>query len=444
MLLVILLYVVVAVLFVIDALMREDNTYRVVCRIAVILSVPIIGILLYILDGRRRRLRRAELTQGCRPGLARLVHNSCGEPVTLHNSVEVLHNANATYAAIIGALQRARSSILLDYYIFVDDRLGGTVCDILERKARGGVAVCVIYDAVGSWRLNHRTIVRLRCSGVDIRPFKPMRFPWICNGIARRNHRKIAIVDSKVAFMGGINIAKRYIDGNSLGRWRDEHLRIEGDAVERLQRLFMKDWSECGGNAEPLSPRSAKHHVFECSPMQIAWSDECEARQTILDTFTAAIAEAESAIRMSTPYFIPPQGLFDALRVAVGRGVKVELMVPERGDLPLTAMVSESYLRSIEQCGVEVYRYENGFLHSKVLIVDDKVASVGSANCDYRSLCENLEVTCLAYDPRVIAELGEQFELDKRECRATTADRYRPSVARRCVESLARLLSPLL
>lgn len=447
MLLITIIYIVVSLVLATDALMREENPYRAMCRMAAILFVPVVGILLYLLDGRRSSTRYRMPAHGRRHDLSQFVRNACGEPVTAHNSVVPLHDAGATYAAIICALQRARSTILLEYYIFADDRLGRVLCDILERKARAGVSVCVIYDAIGSWGLKRRTISRLRCAGVDVRPFKPLRFPWIRGGVARRNHRKIAIIDSQVAFTGGINIAKRYIDGDSLGRWRDEHLRIEGDAVERLRQLFIRDWSACGGDTEWLQARCGGHRITDCSPMQIVWNDDAEARQSIQDLFTAAIAEAEESIKISTPYFIPPQGVFDSLRIAAARGVRVEVMTPERGDSRLTTMVTESYLRRIEECGAEVYRYDNGFLHSKMLVIDDKVASVGTANFDYRSLCENLEVMCLSYDPRIIAHLCEQFEQDKSECISRSngsQDAGRASATAPLLESLARLLSPLL
>ncbi len=438
------LYILVVAGFILDAVMHGENPYQTLCRIAGIVALPILGMVLYVLDGRRSHTRHKAPSRVQYQGVAQLVRNACGEPVTMHNAVTLLNNADVTYAAIIGALQRARSTILLEYYIFADDRVGRVLCDILERKARTGVRVCVIYDAIGSWGIGRRTLSHLRKAGVEVRPYKPLRFPWIRGGIARRNHRKIAIIDSQVAFTGGINIAKRYIDGNNLGRWRDEHLRLEGDIVDRLQRLFMRDWSACGDDTASLQIRHKNHSVTECSPVQIAWNDENESRQTIFDLIVASIARANHVIRISTPYFVPPQGVFDALRIALSEGVKVELMVPEHGDSLLTSQVSESYLRRIELCGAKIYRYEKGFLHSKAMIIDDNMASVGTANIDYRSLCENLEVTCLLYDHQVVAHLCKEFENDKTECRNTGSDKKHSPTRASLAEAFARLLSPLL
>ena len=437
------IYILIVAGFAVDILLREMNTYRAMCRIAIIACVPPLGILLYVVDGRRSRIRYRRPSHRHHSGLPQLIHNLCSEPLTLHNRITPLHNADTTYTAIIRAVQRAKRSICLCYYIFIDDRIGRVLCNILERKARAGVKVYVIYDDVGSWRLRRASITRLRRAGVDIRPFKPL---WsnLLNGVARRNHRKIAIIDSHIAFTGGINIAERYIDGDSLGRWRDEHLSIEGDAAGRLQRVFARDWARCGGDPRVVQNTDFVHSITNSSPLQIVWNDEDDNRQTLLDTYTATFVRAERTIRISTPYFIPPQGIFDALRIALASGVKVELMIPERGDSRLTALISESYIRAIEQAGASIYRYANGFLHSKVIIIDDQVASVGTANLDYRSLCENLEVSALIYDRKVIAALREQFERDKLECQTTDGQVSNPSVAKRLLGAIARLLSPLL
>lgn len=438
------LYIIVVAVFAADVVLHEENPYRAMCRIAIVALIPPLGILLYLIDGRRPPMRYHKPSHPHRQGQTQLVYNLCNEPPTLHNKITPLHNADSTYSAIIGSVQRARESICLGYYIFVDDRVGRVLCNILERKARAGVKVLVIYDAIGSWRLRRSSILRLRRAGVDIRPYKPIRFPWLRSDIARRNHRKIAIIDSRIAFTGGINIAERYIDGNALGRWRDEHLRIEGEAAQRLQRLFARDWVACGGAAEALPNPKGEHHITNYSSVQILWNDEKDRRYALLDTLTAAILRAERIIRISTPYFIPPQGLFDALRIALASGVRVELMIPERGDSRLTAMVSESYLRTIEQAGADIYRYKNGFLHSKVGLIDDQRAWVGTANMDYRSLCENLEVAALIHDRKVIAELHRQFERDKRECRPSVGNKCHITTSRAIVEGFARLLSPLL
>lgn len=445
------IYIVVVVVLSIDALMRESEPYRAMCRVAALVALPIVGVVLYLLDGQRRReyigmpaSPQHDIATLRERSLARVVGSRCNEPVTLCNSVTPLHNADKTYSALLRAIQRAQRSILLEYYIFIDDRLGRALCEILERKVRAGIEICIIYDDIGSWHLHRSMVRRLRRAGVDIRPFKPFRFPWFRRGVARRNHRKIAIIDSRIAFTGGINIAKRYIDGNSLGRWRDEHLRIEGDAVNRLHRLFVEDWKSCGGNPDRVSWHDGRHNIENYLPVQIVYSDEWHSRDALLDTFTAAILRAERTIRIATPYFIPPRELFNAIRIALASGVKVELMIPEHGDSRLTAAISEEYVRRITKAGAKVFRYDNGFLHSKVLIIDNRITSIGSANLDYRSLCENYEVTTLIYDRDVALGFVEQFERDKLQC-CSDAPQHRGSVVyQRFTDGLLRLLSPLL
>ena len=175
--------------------------------------------------------------------MEQIVARGCGTRPAPRNSVSLLHNGSNAFTALIAALQHAVRSIHMEYYIIRDDRIGRTIAEILIRKARVGLEVRVIYDAVGSWRLSRTTLRRMHDAGVRTAAFEPVRFPWFTTRVSRRNHRKIVVTDGRVAFLGGINIAKYYLDGDYMGKWRDEHLRIEGDAVKDLQRLFIADWA---------------------------------------------------------------------------------------------------------------------------------------------------------------------------------------------------------
>ena len=331
-----------------------------------------------------------------------------------------------------------------DKVIIRDDRIGRTIAEILIRKARAGLEVRVIYDAVGSWRLSRTMLRRMHEAGVETAAFEPVRFPWFTTRVTRRNHRKIVVTDGKVAYLGGINIAKYYLDGDYMGKWRDEHLRIEGDAVADLQKLFIADWARVRGECLDIRRHIAPHGIRQRLPIQLAWSEEGPSRLTIAEAFAAAIVRAQRRVRISSPYFLPPAMLLDALRLAARSGVRVQVMIPTCSDSPFTDLISDSYAGDLLDAGIELYRYDNGFLHAKLLIVDDDTASVGTANMDYRSLLDNLEVTAFIRDREVVRELSATFDGDLASCRRIVRDEWRPAAWRRTLGDVLRLVSPLM
>ena len=329
----------------------------------------------------------------------------------------------------------------MEYYIIRDDRIGRTIAEILIRKARAGLEVRVIYDAVGSWRLSRKTLRRMHDAGVETAAFEPVRFPWFTTRVTHRNHRKIVVTDGKVAYLGGINIAKYYLDGDYMGKWRDEHLRVEGDAVADLQRLFIADWARVRGEYLDSRRYIAPHGIL---PIQLAWAEEGPSRLTIADAFASAIVRAHRTVRISSPYFLPPAMLLDALRLAARGGVRVQVMIPSCSDSPFTDLISDSYIGDLLDAGVELYRYDNGFLHAKLLIVDEDTASVGTANMDYRSLLDNLEVTAFIRDRSVVRALSATYDDDLASCRRIARETWRPAAWRRTLGDALRLVSPLM
>lgn len=409
-----------------------------------IVSLPVVGTLLYLLAGWRTPIRATTPPPQQRASLQALITADCGFRCTQRNRLTLLHNGSNAFTALISTLQRATRSIHMEYYIFRDDRIGCAIAEILIRKARSGVEVRVIYDAIGSWPLGGGLIGRLRKAGVEVHAYAPLQFPWFTPWAARRNHRKIVVVDGCIAFLGGINIAKYYIDGNNLGRWRDEHLRLEGDVVADLQQLFAADWMSCHGKPFRTAHYISAHKIHNRLPIQIATVQEGVSRHTLSNAFTAAIIRARHSVQISSPYFLPPPALLDALRIAVRSGVKVQVMIPTCSDSAVADWVSDSYIWDLLEAGVEIFRYENGFLHAKLLVVDDTVASVGTANMDYRSLEDNLEVTAFIYDPEAIRELSATFERDLEVCIPLQANLWHPSGLRRTIGDLLRLIAPLL
>ena len=409
-----------------------------------ILLLPVAGTLLYILAGYSRGIPAAAHGDFRGDRLEQIVTRGCGTRPTQHNRVELLHNGNNAFSALIASLQRATRSIHMEYYIIRDDRIGHTIAEILIRKARAGLEVRVIYDAVGSWRLSRATLRRMHAAGIETAAFEPVRFPWFTTRVTHRNHRKIVVTDGKVAYLGGINIAKYYLDGDYMGKWRDEHLRVEGDAVADLQRLFIADWSRVRGECLDSRRYIAPHAIRTRLPIQLAWAEEGPSRLTIAEAFAAAIVRATASVRISSPYFLPPAMLLDALRLAARSGIRVQVMIPTCSDSPFTDLISDSYVGDLLDAGVELYRYDNGFLHAKLLIVDDDIASVGTANMDYRSLLDNLEVTAFIRDPEVVRALSATFDNDLESCRQVVREEWRPAAWRRTLGDALRLVSPLM
>lgn len=407
--------------------------------LALVFLLPVAGTLLYVLAGYRRAVPAAESCDCRGDAVEQIVARGCGTRHAPRNSVSLLHNGSNAFTALIAALQHAVRSIHMEYYIIRDDRIGRTIAEILIRKARAGLEVRVIYDAVGSWRLSRTTLRRMHDAGVRTAAFEPVRFPWFTTRVSRRNHRKIVVTDGRVAFLGGINIAKYYLDGDYMGKWRDEHLRIEGDAVKDLQRLFIADWARVTDECLDLRRYVAPHGIRQRLPIQLAWSEEGPSRLTIAEAFAAAVVRARQRVRICSPYFLPPTLILDALRLAARGGIRVEVMIPTCSDSPFSDLVSDSYVADLLDAGVELYRYDNGFLHAKLVIVDDTLASVGTANMDYRSLTDNLEVTAFIRDRETVRQLAATFDDDLASCRRITRAEWRPPLWRRTLGDVLRL-----
>lgn len=349
----------------------------------------------------------------------------CKGKATEGNRVMLLNDGSEMFAALIAELHRARHSILMEYYAFDDDRIGRAISEVLMRKARAGVQVLLIYDLLGSWMPPHGVLRRLKRAGVKVRPFRSFSLCHPIDSLNIRNHRKVTLIDCRVAFVGGINIARRYLDGNELGRWRDEHLRLEGEVVAELYDLFRRDWLHVGG----LWPREVQptRHVTTEQPLsvQLIRSQTGATRRFIEQAIIALLEGAEHEVLLSTPYFVPPHTLLDAMCRAARRGVRVRLMIPARGDLRMVAWASERPLLRFLRAGGEVLQYEGGFLHTKMVAADGRVAMLGTANLDYRSLRTNWEVTALISDEKFALRVSESFCRDEEHCSPLSVEELR-------------------
>lgn len=375
-----------------------------------------------------------------------LLLNNSKALLTIRNRVEVLNDGAKTFDEIRAALRSARSFIHMEYYIIEQDELGWEIADILIAKAGEGVEVRLLYDDVGSWSLGRRYLDRLREAGVEVHAFMRVVFPWLTSKVNYRNHRKILVVDGKIGFTGGINIAQRYIDGTKMGPWRDTHLKLEGEAVTMLQIVFLTDWffvtkQQFSSHAKYLPPTD----VEEGHLVQIATSGPDSDWASIMQAFFAAITHAKNHIYISTPYFTPNQAVLTAIKVASLSGIDVRIMIPSRSDSKIVYWASRSYIGELIDAGVKVYLYRKGFNHSKLIMIDGRFASVGTANMDTRSFEDNFEVTAMIYDRQITRELEDSFMEDLRQSREVTREYWetRP-VLHSIYENLSRLFSPLL
>ncbi len=469
-------YVLLAAVFVVMIVHAKRDPTKALAWIMLITFVPVAGIAIYILFGRNHRkdkifsrkelkdlrtleqLSRQQLeslhaaTDGQLPEALRanreviaLLLNNNKALLTMHNRVRVLNNGKATFAAMFEALRAAKTSIHLEYYIFESDRLGQKIGRILMDKARKGVEVRLIYDDVGSWGLSQRYLRKLRAAGVKVGCFMPVAFPWFTSKVNYRNHRKILVVDGHVAFTGGINIAERYLRGDHIGKWRDTHLRLEGESVAMLQGIFAMDWYFVTREILDLPRYLPKSTVTETSPLQIASSGPDSDWASIMQAFFAAITKAQKYIYISTPYFLPNQAIMTALKVAALSGIDVKVMIPSRSDSKITYWASRSYIGEMIDADIKVYLYKKGFNHSKLIMIDGRFSSVGTANMDIRSFEDNFEVSALMYDPEIARQLEAEFHKDLTHSTPATKEWWENKPLKHSIyESLARLMSPLL
>ncbi len=372
-----------------------------------------------------------------------LLLNNSRSLLTNNNSVQILHDGKKTFEEIISALKSAKSSINLEYYIFEEDELSKRICDILIAKAKEGVSVRFLYDDVGSWKLKRRFIANLQKEGIKTSKFFPVAFPLLSSRLNNRNHRKIIVIDGETGFTGGINIAQRYLSD----KWHDTHLKIEGDAAKMLQAVFLTDWHYATKEAVTdwrkyicLEKKEYGH-----SPIQIAASGPNAPWASIMQAYFEAISKARKSIYISTPYFTPTQTILTALKVAALGGVDVRIMLPKKSDVWLADMATKSYFQELMEAGIKIYLYSRGFVHTKMICVDENICSIGSVNMDERSFEDNFEITAVMYDRKIIQEATTYFLNLCEKCKIMTLSKWHSRAHRNeLFEALARLISPLL
>lgn len=413
---------------------------------------------------RRRRRGQVERRRGGRPSPAGIEPQperfqqrvteltrrlSGGEP-TSGNDVQLLADSQAAFAAMERAIDEAQAFIHVEYYIYRPDRVGTRIRDLLIRKAGQGVKVRFLYDGIGSWGLSRGFLRPMRDCGIAIAPFlagRGLSDRWSFN---LRNHRKLVIVDNQVAYTGGLNVGDEYLGRNPRwGYWRDTQLQLRGPVVGELAEVFAEDWSISSGERldglhdahSSSAPRQAdvgvQAHVIADGPDRTT--------RPLRMVLLAALLEAERSITLSTGYFVPPPALQEALRTAASRGVRVRLLVAGPSTYWYSLWAGRSYYQELLDAGAEVYEYEKGLFHAKVVTIDGCWSLVGTPNFDFRSLDLNFEVAVAFADERVATELERQFEADLAGARRINRERWsRRPAWRVCGENFCRLFAPLL
>lgn len=379
--------------------------------------------------------------------LFRLAQHLGNSPISFNTETKVLTNGRETFPAILEELEKAEHHIHLEYYIVRDDEIGNQIKDLLIKKAKEGVEIRFLYDAVGSWKLSESYKSDLRKAGVQFEAFSPVKLPFIGNRINFRNHRKIIVIDGRIGFVGGLNIGDEYLGKVSyFGDWRDTHLYVRGEAVRSLQTIFLQDWKyetdEHLLKSEYLSPEILEGNY---GGVQMITSGPDNQWETIKKLYFSMIISAKKSIWIASPYIIPDDDILTAMKVASLSGVDVRLLVPRKPDKRIVFHASRSYFPELMEAGIRIFEYEEGFMHSKVVVIDHELASIGTSNMDMRSFHLNFEVNAFLFRTESTNKLVADFKEDFLKSRELDLERFKNrSIFLRVMESLFRLLSPLL
>ncbi|WP_242111701.1 cardiolipin synthase [Luteimonas aquatica] len=425
-------------------------------------ALPYLGFVIYQVFGpqkiQRHRLRRgrSRLTLKERrlgpPGdelteLARLGQSTTGLPPASAREVRLLVDGAATYAALLEDIRNARHHIHLEYYIYLPDRTGTAIRDALVERARAGVKVRVLLDAVGS-KANARFFAELIAAGGEFCWFHPARFGriWTRTWVNMRTHRKIVVIDGRIAYTGGINVTDEENESLRADAYRDLHLRIDGDAAHLLQLVFVEDWIYATDSREVVAELA--RHLPEPRPgpiaAQVLPSGPDSSWEAIHRLHVGAIHAATRRVWLVTPYFVPGEAALMALTSAALGGLDVRVVVPRRSDSRLVTLAARSYYDELMAAGAKVYEYGPRMLHTKALLVDDELAMIGTANFDIRSFRLNFEVSMLFQDAGIAAELARLIEGELAHAPRVRPDRPHSLLGVRLPEAVARLFSPLL
>ena len=479
-LIVALILVVNTIVAIITLFLERRDSASLWAWLLVLTLIPVFGFILYLFVGRRISHRRifklldgsdiehpklglAQRSEVARDEyvftnevarrnteLATLLMNDPTASLSHDNAVTVFHDGPDKFESMINDIRSAQDHVHILYYIFRPDVIGQRVLDALAERAEAGVTVRICFDAYGGRKLKGKHLARLRAAGAEMYPFFPNNFGPINFRVNFRTHRKIAVIDGRIGYVGGFNIGDEYVmPTRKFGYWRDTHLRIEGSAVAALQTRLLMDWNVAAPQSRRVGHEPRYFPVLEERPgrvaLQIVSSGPDSDWEWIKYGYLKAISEANRSIKIQTPYFMPDASMLDALKIAALSGVDVHLMIPDKPDHPLVYPATLSYADELAALGVQVHIYTGGFLHAKTLLIDDELASVGTANFDYRSFRLNFEVNAFIYDAELGQRMAAIYAQDLKKCRSFDHDQvYRRPLIGHTKEAISRLVTPLL
>jgi cardiolipin synthase len=386
-----------------------------------------------------------EIPENYRP-LANLLNNSSYSAIFTGSKISVFTSGKEKFDALLEDISNAKYHVNLQYFIFNDDTIGCKIKDALIAKAHEGIKIRVLYDDVANWNTKSKFYDEMEREGIEIHPFLEVAFPLLTSKVNYRNHRKNVVIDGKIGYMGGMNIADRYVDGNKLGHWRDTHFKIEGPGVYGLQAAFMSDWFSVTRQKIEGTEYYPENKIYTDSKIQIVMSGPTDPWRTLVQAFNFCISNAKKYIYIQTPYFLPTEGLNQSIQMAALSGIDVRLMLTKKSDTATAQMAMLSYVDTMLRAGVKIYFYNKGFLHSKLFISDDILTCFGSSNFDFRSFEHNFEINAFVYQSEFALRMKKQFLRDlTQNCKEVNLKSWRKRpLTKRLSESFMRLFSPLL
>lgn len=462
-------YSIIIIITMVRVLMDNRQPAKTMAWMLVLMFIPFLGIILYIFFGqntrKERKIWQQSLDQLTKRSMLEFVEqkdfNIPEEYRTIsnlfmnqnlalpfkNNEVEIYTSGYDFFPSLLMEIGKAEHHIHIDTFIISDDPLGRIIADALIDKAKQGVEVRLIYDDVGSWRTPNSFFMRMRNEGIEVYAFMPVRFPAFTSRVNYRNHRKICVIDGEVGFIGGMNIARRYVQGTPKQSWRDTHVKLTGAAVYGLQRAFLVDWYFV--SKVLITERSYYPEIIigqNNSLVQVVTSSPTSLWPEIEQGYVRILTNAKHYVYMETPYFLPTDPILFAMRVAALSGVDVRLMIPYETDTKVVEWASRSYVIEASKAGVKILLYRKGFNHSKLLVSDDAMATIGSTNVDFRSFENDFEANAFFYDKKIALQVKEVFLADQKD--SIDLDDVRRFIKKpflqRLWESFVRLLSPLL
>ena len=379
--------------------------------------------------------------------LINMNYNHSKSLYTTGNDIKVYIDGIEKFKQLIEDIRNAKNFIHIEYYIFKLDDLGKQIINELKKKVDEGLEVRLLVDGMGSKSLRNNHIRYIRDLGIKFNVFFPGRLPYINMRLNYRNHRKIAIIDGKFGYVGGFNVGNEYVNkGKQFKYWRDTHIRIQGEAVNELNKRFILDWDYASeGEIKDNKKYFLDQEEYGDSGIQIVSSGPDHKEEYIKNAYMKIINNAKKNVYIQTPYLVLDEPMADALKIAALSGIDVRIMVPGKPDHFFMEWILSSTMGELMECGVKIYRYQKGFIHAKTIVADGKISTVGTANLDIRSFQLNFEVNAIIYDSKIAKDLENIFNRDISDCKLVSLEEYNNrGRAIRIKEALIRLIAPIL